>query len=158
MTKIVPRAVDQVIEQISGGDIPATSSGQRDKDVLLSELLLTRYDTDDRQSWERQILEDDGFVNNIMWKDQHVRELEKQGYAAIKVPIIPELVDYSVGMLTFKNPAFQATAKEDSDVESATWASDLMAHVIYNSGGNDEIKRFAYDAFVRSMGGRMLRC
>ena len=153
MPKIFPKAVDQVIEQISGVDVPTTSSGQKDKDVQLSELLLVRYDTADRKEWVNQVLEDDGFVNNVMWKTEHVENLEKLGYAAIKVPIIPELVDYSVGMLTFKNPSFQATAREDSDVESASFASDIMAWIVYNSGGKDEIKRFAYDAFARSMGG-----
>ncbi|HEC62698.1 MAG TPA: hypothetical protein ENI27_10675, partial [bacterium] len=82
--------------------------------------------------------------------------MEKAGFAAIKVPIIPELVDFSVGMLTFKNPAFAATAREDSDVESASFASDLMSWIVYNSGGNNEIKRFVYDAFVRSMGGMIV--
>ena len=156
MSKIHPRAIDEVIDHISGGDVPVTSSGQKDKDVLLSETLLVRYDTDDRKTWIKQAIEDDGFANNIMWKDKHVADLEKLGYAAIKVPIIPELVDYSVGMLTFKNPAFSATAREDSDVEEASFAADLMAWIVYNSGGNNEIKRFAYDAFVRSMGGMIV--
>lgn len=156
MSKIFPKAIDEVIDHISGGDVPVTSSGQKDKDVLLSELLLIRYDTDNRKNWEQQALEDDGFANNIMWKDKHVADLEKLGYAAIKVPIIPELVEYSVGMLTFKNPAFSATAREDSDVESASFAADLMAWIVYNSNGNNEIKRFVYDAFVRSMGGMIV--
>lgn len=158
MPKLYPSAADHVIEEISGRSDRElyTSSGNLDKEVLLNELLLERYNTAERQNWASQVYEDDQFCNNVMWEDTHVVQLEKLGYAPIQVPIIPEIVNYSVGMLTFNSPGFQATAKEDSDVETASYGSDLLAHITYISKGKAEIKRFAYDAFVRSMGAMII--
>ena len=119
-------------------------------------MLRDSYDTADRKTWLKNSLQDDQSANGMTWDENVADKMERAGFSPISVPIIPEIVEFAVGMLTHNAPAFQATGREDSDNEAAAFGSDLMSWIIYNSRGRSEIKRFAYDAYVRSMGGLLV--
>ena len=156
MAKIFPSAMDFINEHLTGKG-PKKSEGSRyDPEFLKSEMLRDSYDTADRKTWLKNSLQDDQSANGMMWDENVADTMERAGFSPISVPIIPEIVEFAVGMLTHNAPAFQATGREDSDNESAAFGSDLMSWIIYNSRGRSEIKRFAYDAYVRSMGALLI--
>ncbi|KKK59374.1 hypothetical protein LCGC14_3035030, partial [marine sediment metagenome] len=61
-------------------------------------------------------------------------------------------IDQGISMLTANNPSFQATAREDSDVDTANLYSDIMSWIWYISDGNVELKQVIDDMYVRGMG------
>ena len=142
----------QVIEGKITGKSTAKASTVKDKEILITERLVKQYDTSDRSNWVTHALEDDQFRNGVQWKNQHITELERRLQVPIVVNVIQPAIDQGISMLTANNPSFQATAREDSDVDTANLYSDIMSWIWYISDGNVELKQVIDDMYVRGMG------
>jgi len=142
----------QVIEGKITGESTAKVKTVKDKEILITERLMKQYDTSDRENWVTNALEDDQFRNGVQWKNQHIVELERRLQVPIVVNVIQPAIDQGISMLTANNPSFQATAREDSDVDTANLYSDIMSWIWYISDGNVELKQVIDDMYVRGMG------
>lgn len=147
LTKVVERYLSE--DRVES---TTTSNNNVDPDVQLSLDLRNRYDTKDRKNWVENALENDQFRNNIQWKSEHIAELERRLQAPIVVNVIKGAVDQAVAMLTSNSPRFQATAREDSDADTANLMSDIMSYVHQISNGDMHTKVAIDDNYVKGMG------
>lgn len=105
-----------------------------------------------QSSWAAQAAEDVEFVNNVHWTDAQIAELEERGQMAPTIPLIWQLVQQAVSMLTANDPGFRATAREDSDRRASNVASDLMQWMWQMSMGQQELKDGIRDYYQQGRG------
>ncbi len=144
---------DDVEAQLTGAKKSARARSKvKDEEVTLSETLKDRYSTADRNNFIKHALEDDQFRNGVQWKTEHIRELESRAQTPIVVNMIQPAIEQGIAMLTANHPRFQSTGREDSDVNTAHFWSDIMSWVWYISRGNVQLKQLADDMYVKGMG------
>ena len=130
---------------------PKTLSNQNQhSEAKKSEQLLGDYHSS-RATWAEHALEDDEFRNNVQWKDEHVTELKKRGQNASVDNQIHPAVEQAKAVLSANKPRFQATARESSDMKTASAVSDLMSYIWDISRGNVQLKQVVDDYYVKGM-------
>lgn len=130
---------------------PSAKFIEKKESVRTSEELLEEYH-EHRQEWAKQVQDDDEFRNNNQISDELKIQLQQLNQSPASFNIIHPTVELAKQMLTENQPKFQTAAREDSDVESARYVSDLLTYIWQNSEGNAEFARNVDDFYVRSMG------
>ncbi|MEM8598359.1 MAG: hypothetical protein AAGF99_00420 [Bacteroidota bacterium] len=106
-----------------------------------------------QQEWAKQTSEDTEFVFNAHWTVEQAAEMKDRGHLPMSIPVLYQLVDQAVSMLTANRPLFQTAAREDSDAQDAKLRSDLLAWMWEQSGGNAVVFRpIAFDFYVQARG------
>lgn len=129
---------------------------EKDEMVQLSEELLDDYQNSYRAEWIQEAIDDDAFRSNVQWSEADAKTLEERNQFPIVINYVHRGVELAKALLTSRQPRFSATAREDSDVRTASLMSDLMAYIWYNSKGNRELKRVIDDYYVRGMGAMLV--
>lgn len=117
----------------------------------LSETLYRHYNQA-QSEWETRGRISKDFVHNVQFTEEQIKALQQRGQAAVAINVVWPAMEQAVAMLTANNPAFQATAKEDSDVGTAKAISDMYQHDWYHSDGTAELKTSLYDYFQTGRG------
>ena len=105
-----------------------------------------------RQTWAQGFQEAKEFRAGAQWSHEEKEVLESRGQAPIVVNRIHPIVETAKSLLTYNSPQFRATAKEDSDRQTAKVFSDLFQHMWTISNGDEELKTAIDDYYVGGMG------
>ena len=120
-------------------------------EVKLTEDLLREY-SGAKSEWAKQAVEDSEFRAGVQWTKNQVTKLKARNQAPVVVNCIHSAVEQAKALLTTNKPRFQATGREDSDVQTARVMSDLMSWIWDFSNGNTALKQCIDDYYVKGMG------
>ena len=119
-------------------------------EVKLTEDLLREY-SGAKSEWAKQAVEDSEFRAGVQWTKNQVTKLKARNQAPVVVNCIHSAVEQAKALLTTNKPRFQATGREDSDVQTARVMSDLMSWIWDFSNGNTALKQCIDDYYVKGM-------
>lgn len=123
----------------------------QDEAARLSEELYRAYSSV-QEPWATRAMDSRAFVHNHQFTQEQIKKAKARGQAAVSINVLWPAMEQAVAMLTANSPAFQATAKEDSDMKTARAIADLLAHEWAASSGNSELKDALYDMFQTGRG------
>lgn len=133
-------------------DLPeATVDTSNSADVELTETLYDHYSMA-ASNWIEDAKAAKDFAHNFQYSEEEINALAERNQAAVPINVIWPAMEQAVAMLTANSPGFQATAAEDSDIETASAISDLLSHDWYKSGGNEHLKIALYDYYQTGRG------
>lgn len=121
------------------------------EEVELTRELFTEYKSS-RELWAQKFQESVEFRAGAQWTNEEQEVLESRGQAPIVVNRIHPIVETAKSLLTYNSPQFRATAREDSDRDTAKVFSDLFQYIWQTSSGDEELKRIIDDYYVGGMG------
>ena len=121
------------------------------KEVKLSNDLLEEYQSK-AFNWRKQGRKCIDFVNNAQWSEDDEKVLRDSNRAPVVDNQIKPAREQGISMLTANDPQAQATAKENSDVDSAQLFSDAFTHIWGNSNGKSELKSAICDYYDTGVG------
>ena len=121
------------------------------EEVELSKELFTEYKSS-RELWAQKFQESIEFRAGAQWTNEEKEVLESRGQAPIVVNRIHPIVETAKSLLTYNSPQFRATAREDSDRQTARVFSDLFQYIWQKSSGDEELKKIIDDYYVGGMG------
>jgi len=121
------------------------------EEVELTRELLMEY-KNSRELWAQKFQESIEFRAGAQWTNEEQEVLESRGQAPIVVNRIHPIVETAKSLLTYNSPQFRATAREDSDRETAKVFSDLFQYIWQQSSGDEELKKVIDDYYVGGMG------
>jgi len=121
------------------------------EEVELTRELFTEYKSS-RELWAQKFQESIEFRAGAQWTNEEQEVLESRGQAPIVVNRIHPIVETAKSLLTYNSPQFRATAREDSDRDTAKVFSDLFQYIWQTSSGDEELKRIIDDYYVGGMG------
>lgn len=124
---------------------------QDSDEVKLSTDLLLNYHSQ-KSTWAKDFKSSDDFRHGIQWTSEQKAELENRNQSPIVINVIHSAVEQAVALLTSNKPRFHASAREESDLRTASIFSDLMAYIWEHSDGNVELKKIVDDYYVGGMG------
>lgn len=124
---------------------------ENDPEALLNVELENQYRTS-QETWAEAAQKSEDFLHNIQYTQEQIDILEERGQAPVVMNVIMPAVEQGVAMMTTNRPSFQATAREDSDVKTASVVSDLMQWAWQESKGNQSLKNAVYDYYVKGRG------
>ena len=122
-----------------------------DPEVEFSRELYTEYNSS-RESWAQKYQEAIEFRAGAQWTLEEQEVLESRGQAPIVVNRIHPIVETAKSLLTYNSPQFRASAREDSDRDTAKVFSDLFQWIWQKSSGDEELKKIIDDYYVGGMG------
>lgn len=120
-------------------------------EVEQSRELFTEYKSS-REAWAVKFQESLEFRAGAQWTTEEQETLESRGQAPIVVNRIHPIVETAKSLLTYNSPQFRATAREDSDRQTARVFSDLFQYIWEKSSGDEELKKIIDDYYVGGMG------
>lgn len=120
-------------------------------EARLSEELYYQY-MNAQNKWARQAAEDLQVYSGIHWTTEQQTTLLERGQAPVSIQATYQIVDQAVGMLTANNPAFSATAREDSDANTAGLIRHLLQYIWQKSQGKLRYKTAVRDYYVQGRG------
>jgi hypothetical protein len=121
------------------------------EEVELTRELFTEYKSS-RELWAQKFQESIEFRAGAQWTNEEQEVLESRGQAPIVVNRIHPIVETAKSLLTYNSPQFRATAREDSDRDTARVFSDLFQYIWQASSGDEELKKIIDDYYVGGMG------
>jgi len=121
------------------------------EEVEKSRELFTEYKSS-REAWAVKFQESIEFRAGAQWTTEEQETLESRGQAPIVVNRIHPIVETAKSLLTYNSPQFRATAREDSDRQTARVFSDLFQYIWSKSSGDEELKKIIDDYYVGGMG------
>ena len=121
------------------------------EEVELTRELFTEYKSS-RELWAQKFQESVEFRAGAQWTNEEQEVLESRGQAPIVVNRIHPIVETAKSLLTYNSPQFRATAREDSDRETAKVFSDLFQYIWQQCSGDEELKKIIDDYYVGGMG------
>lgn len=121
------------------------------QEVQTSRELFTEYKSS-REAWAVKFQESIEFRAGAQWSTEEQEVLESRGQAPIVVNRIHPIVETAKSLLTYNSPQFRATAREDSDRQTARVFSDLFEYIWSKSSGDEELKKIIDDYYVGGMG------
>ncbi len=121
------------------------------EEVELTRELFTEYKSS-RELWAQKFQESIEFRAGAQWTNEEQEVLESRGQAPIVVNRIHPIVETAKSLLTYNSPQFRATAREDSDRDTARVFSDLFQYIWQQSSGDEELKKIIDDYYVGGMG------
>lgn len=134
-----------------GAEPGSSSQGKIHKEVQKSIELLEKYQRA-REVWGQHFLEDQKFRAGAQWTEVEEQELRRRGQAALVVNRIHPIVETAKALLTYNNPQFRSSGREDSDTRTAKIFADLCQWVWEISNGNEVLKECIDDYYVGGMG------
>jgi hypothetical protein len=117
----------------------------------LSEQLYEQY-RNAQNRWAREASEDLQIYSGIHWTTEQQNVLLERGQAPVSIQATYQIVDQAVGMLTANNPAFSATAREDSDANTAALWRHVLQYIWQKSNGKLRYKTAVRDYYVQGRG------
>ena len=121
------------------------------EEVEVTRELFTEYKSS-RELWAQKFQESIEFRAGAQWTNEEQEVLESRGQAPIVVNRIHPIVETAKSLLTYNSPQFRATAREDSDRDTARVFSDLFQYIWQSSAGDEELKKIIDDYYVGGMG------
>ena len=104
-------------------------------------------------NWVSQAREDMEFYEGLQWDVRDQEELERRGQKAVVIPLIYQVVEQALSMLTANNPQFRVTAREDTDTKKAHVRSMLLQWIWEQSEKKGfRFKTSVKDFYVRGRG------
>jgi len=102
--------------------------------------------------WQQQAGELWRFVHGEQFTASEREELERLGFATVPINVLFPAVEQAVSLLTANNPAFQVTAREDTDRRIASVISALLNYIWVQSQARAELKRAVRDYYIMGRG------
>lgn len=126
-------------------------SSEDDPEALLNVELENHYRSA-QEDWAEAAQKSEDFLHGIQYTEEQIEALQERGQSPVVMNVIWPAVEQAVAMMTTHRPRFQATAREDSDVKTASVVSDLMSWAWEQSHGNQALKNSIYDYYVKGRG------
>lgn len=136
---------------IAPEEVADLSQLENDPEALLNVELERNYSST-QEPWAEAAQKSDDFLHNIQYTEEQLDVLEERRQSPVVINVIWPAIEQAIAMMTSNRPAFQATAREDSDVRTASVVSDLMSWAWQQSRGNQALKNVIYDYYVRGRG------
>lgn len=136
---------------VAGQGESALSPDGKSQEGRLSRDLYEHYSAS-QSEWAEEAGEDLEFYQGVHWTDKQKADLLERGQNPISIQTTYQLVEQAVAMLTTRNPAFRATAREDGDQAYAGVVSDLLQWIWQQSDGQHQLKTSVRDYYVQSRG------
>lgn len=138
-------------EERERDDAPDERDPREEELVRLSERIFQNYRSQ-QDNWAQEAANNVDLKHNIPFTKEQVDQIKARGLAPVGIPLLHQVVKQYVAMLTTGEPAFQATATEDSDTRTARAYTDLFTHIWRQSKGNQRLRRIVEDDFVQGRG------
>lgn len=132
-------------------DVKSQTSTQIDEEVRLTNDLFTSY-LSQKSLWAKHFKENNEFRHGIQWTKDQIDTLKERNQSASVINVIQPSVEQAVALLTASKPRFHSTAREESDLRTASVFSDIMSYIWEHSDGNIELKKIVDDYYVGGMG------
>lgn len=132
-------------------DVKSQTSTKIDEEVRLTNDLFTSY-LSQKSLWAKHFKENNEFRHGIQWTKDQIDTLKERNQSASVINVIQPSVEQAVALLTASKPRFHSTAREESDLRTASVFSDIMAYIWEHSDGNIELKKIVDDYYVGGMG------
>jgi len=136
------------------GSAPTGSQEATDKEVLLTLEVFDNYNTGARSDWIQKFEEAHQFRSGVQWTTEEENELKTRGQSPVVVNRLHPIVETGKALLTYNQPQFRSTGREDSDRRTSKIFADTFAWVWSTqvSNGNEELKLAVDDYYVGGMG------
>lgn len=130
---------------------PSLSSAKLDDRVRYSEELFEDY-FQTAQDWRTIAKKNDEYRYNNQLENDIREQMQRLNQSPASWNLIHPNVEIAKQFLTNRDPQFQATATEDSDVQMNRAATMVMSHIWDKSDGNMQYAKNVDDYYVRGPG------
>jgi hypothetical protein len=139
-------------EEFVPSDETEFSEDTSQEEEVTMTLSLHRHYREAQDEWGDRASENKDYAHGYQFTSEQIDTLSSRGQAAVPINVIYPAMELSISLLTGRSPAFQTTAREDSDVKTARAISDLMSYVWQGSYGNSHLKESLSDYFMTGRG------
>ena len=107
---------------------------------------------EEQRPWSNEAANGLEYYFGSHWTNKQQAELLARGQQPITIEIMYQIVEQAVGMLTARDPAFQATGRENSDVRMAAMWTALHQWMWQHSRGSARFVDVIRDNYVQGRG------
>jgi hypothetical protein len=118
---------------------------KKEDEVLLSEELYKDYKTTEWIDWQQNAVDNEAFLQNIQFPIEVVEAHQEDEKPLLVDNETLVVVTQMANLMTDNEPRFKVLGREESDIKSAQYYSDLYEYIHNISNGNRQVRRLVKD-------------